>query len=181
MRFWLFVAGTFVLGTVIGGLVVYAWIPKTSMQTPQEAERLREGVVTVSNHTSSYTNDTLGFTLSYPKELSTKEYDEGGGALTIVFEGSGEQNGFQMFVVPYTGDTITETRIKQDLGGASIEEPVEIILPGNTKATMFWSTSPAIGRSREVWFIKNGYLFEVTTYAAKDTWLAGILNTLTFN
>jgi hypothetical protein len=38
-----------------------------------------------------------------------------------------------------------------------------------------------MGDTREVWFIKGGFLYEVTTYKQLDTWLAQILQTWQFN
>jgi hypothetical protein len=37
-----------------------------------------------------------------------------------------------------------------------------------------------MGDAREVWFIKSGYLFEVTTYKPLDSWLSQILQTWKF-
>lgn len=32
-----------------------------------------------------------------------------------------------------------------------------------------------MGDTRELWFIHNGYLYEVATYKTLDAWLAGIM------
>ena len=37
-----------------------------------------------------------------------------------------------------------------------------------------------MGDAREVWFIKNGFLYEVTTYKELDAWLASIMQTWKF-
>lgn len=45
---------------------------------------------------------------------------------------------------------------------------------------MFFSKNIALGDTREVWFIKNGYLYEVTTLKSLDAWLTQILQTWKF-
>jgi hypothetical protein len=42
---------------------------------------------------------------------------------------------------------------------------------------MFFSQNPVMGETREVWFIKDGYLYEVTTYRELDSWLSQIMAT----
>jgi hypothetical protein len=37
-----------------------------------------------------------------------------------------------------------------------------------------------MGDARELWFIRDGYLYEVTTYKPLDTWLADIMKTWQF-
>jgi hypothetical protein len=143
--------------------------------------QLREGTtVSVDADTNRYENKERGFTLEYPKALAVREFEEEGGGQTVVFQKPGEEIGFQIFIVPYAGTTITEERLKKDLKGASVTDYTNIVIGGNINAAMFWSESPIIGKSREVWFIRSGYLYEVTTYASQDSSLAGILSTLAF-
>lgn len=128
-----------------------------------------------------YTNTAHRFSLSYPKELQVKEFDEGGGAQTVVFQKPGTEAGFQIFIIPYTEEQISEERLEQDLQGGAMREPVEVTIGNGIRAVAFWSTSPIIGESREVWFIRDGYLYEFTTYATLDAWFASVMATLRFN
>jgi len=45
---------------------------------------------------------------------------------------------------------------------------------------MFFGKNLIMGDTQEVWFIKNGFLYEVTTYKELDQWLAGIMKTWKF-
>ena len=47
-------------------------------------------------------------------------------------------------------------------------------------ATAFFGANDVMGGTREVWFIKNGLLYEVTTYQVLDSWLAEIMKTWAF-
>lgn len=171
--------GTLVIGAALGGLAVAA-VMHPAGQTPS-VQKLREGSSMPADigH-AKYENPTLGFSLVYPIELVLQEFPAGGDATTIVFQDPKEEKGFQIYVFPYAGDQIKEDRIREDLAGAPMQNVTQIVLPGNIQAVHFESHAPIIGDSSEVWFLHNGYLYEVTTYRADDTWLASILSTLTF-
>jgi hypothetical protein len=126
-----------------------------------------------------YINDALGFSLHRPKDLIVTDAT-GARASTISFEEPGGGRWFQLFIVPYTGTTITDERLEEDLGGASVTDPTQIVLPGGIEATHFTSVEPELGTTTEVWFLHGGFLYEATTRAADDAWLASILSTWEF-
>lgn len=130
-----------------------------------------------------YTNPEPAFSLEYPKGLKASAFNEGDGGETILFQGE-EKTGFQIFISPYEGGEITKERILQDLPEAIIEEPLRVILnpeaENPTEALIFWSRDKAIGKTREVWFYYGDYLYEITTYAHLDEWLAKIMSSWRF-
>jgi len=135
-----------------------------------------------------YTNDKYGFSLEYPQDFFIETFDEGDGAETIVFQGrvsSGQDKiGFQVFISPIEeAGELTRERILEDVPYAVIDEAQEVLLgPKNDiRGLLFWSEDPDIGRTREVWFAHENYLYEITTYEHLDMWLAGILSTWEFN
>lgn len=126
-----------------------------------------------------YKSEAYKFSLFYPNSLSVKEYKESGGAQTITFSDDKEENSFQIFVLPFKESQVTEKRFKMDIPSGVIKEPVDVMID-NTRATAFFSTNAVMGDTREVWFIKNGFLYEVTTYKELDNWLAGIMQSWKF-
>jgi hypothetical protein len=184
--------GTLVIGIALGALGMLATYhpiqapTQTASQTNSDAsvpviDRLRSGSAEpVAKDTARYKNDYYGFAVSYPMELTQKEFPEGGDGMTVAFQKPNEEKGFQIFIIPYAEKQISQERIRADLAGAPMKNLKNIVLPGNIQAVHFESVAPLIGDSIEVWFIHNGYLFEVTTYRALDSWLAGILGTLVF-
>jgi hypothetical protein len=58
-------------------------------------------------------------------------------------------------------------------------DPTDIVVDG-AKGMEFLSYAPTMDDTREVWFIKNGYLYEVTTFKELDSWLAQIMQTWKF-
>lgn len=121
-----------------------------------------------------YRNEQYRFSLFYPESLAVHEYDEGGGARTITFENAVAVQGFQIFVVPYGGAQVTTAQFKKDAPTGVMKEPQNIELDG-ALATIFFSESPLLGETREVWVIHGGHLFEVTTTKQLDEWLGAIM------
>ena len=134
-----------------------------------------------------YTHPDIGFLLEYPKELEVRQFLESNDAETIVFQRSGDEErpleerlGFQIFITPFNaeGSAITRERVLQDLPDLTMEEVQEAILGDGTHALIFWTDDLVIGRTREVWFTDTGgWLYQITTYAHLDSWLAKILST----
>lgn len=173
--------GVFALGAFVGASLFFLFVPHGAPLAQEQPAPLRSGTSEADGTGQTrYANAHYGFSLSYPTELSVAEYPQGSDVLTVVFQKPDEQKGFQVFIIPYAETQISQQRIQADLKGAPMKDAKEVVLAGNIRAVHFSSVAPIIGESSEVWFIHDGYLFEVTSYAADDAWLASILTTLTF-
>jgi hypothetical protein len=126
-----------------------------------------------------YQSTMYHFSLLYPQELSVAETAEGGGASTVTFQNVQEVKGFQIFIVPYAEAQISDARFKEDEPSGVREQLTNIVLDGATGAA-FYSTDAALGETREVWFVRGGYLYEVTTLRPLDSWLSQIMQTWQF-
>jgi len=127
-----------------------------------------------------YENVAYHFSLDFPGDLTWHEYHENGGALTVTFHKEDDSNGgFQIYITPYTDTQVTAARFRLDEPSGVKLSPTAVVIDG-TPASMFFSTNAIMGDTREVWFIKNGFLYEVTTYKELDSWLAGIMQTWKF-
>jgi len=134
---------------------------------------------TTISGTREYRNGVRNFSLFYPEDLTYKEYQEGELAYTIVFEDKTKEKNFQIFFTPYLGETITNERLLKDVPSGDYTELVEVVLDDGTHAIVFFSNGP-LGKLREVWFIKDGFLYEVTTYEHLDVWLSDIMKSWKF-
>ncbi len=124
---------------------------------------------------TEYRNEHYRFALFYPNTLAVKEYDEGNGARTISFENSANvDQGFEIFVLPYGQRQVSAERFKMDEPSGAINQPTDVLID-NVRGTMFFGNNGVMGDTREVWFIRGGYLFEVATYKSLDLWLAQIM------
>lgn len=142
-----------------------------------------------------YVHPEIGFSFEYQEDLKVEIFKESNGGETIVFQKRGDtsdmlreqKTGFQIFVVPFEddGSRLTYERIKREIPGVAIEESLKVIIGEkagrSVEAILFWSKDGRIGRTREIWFVDKGYLFEVTTYEHLDSWLAQIMSTWSFS
>ena len=177
--------------TIIG-LCVYFYYNFTSSSidlpikkgvTSENTSTTTEDVISsdiLPDNTLEYRNTLHDFSLFYPDDLKVKEYDEGGSVQTVVIEDARGEKGFQIFIVPYSSQKITKERFKMDMPSGVMEEPTNIVIDSNIPATMFFGSNAILGKTREVWFVKDGYLYEITALAELDGWLADILVTLHF-
>jgi len=162
----LFLAGGFVLGKVSGLLSL-----ASAISAPSRTSSVR---------VKEYKNTRYGFSLVHPSDLAVSTFDEGGGATTITFQNIEKAEGFQIFSVPYGGtQAMSEERFRQDVPSGVCKSLTHVAVNGAT-GTAFYSTHTALGTTREVWIMHNGFLHEVTTLKPLDGWLDFIIPTLKF-
>lgn len=126
-----------------------------------------------------YHHDLARYSLFYPDYLEVKEAAETGGIFTTSFQNVERVAGFQIYVQPYTQQTITDERFHSDIP-SGIRKNVAKATIGGVEAVVFESSDPALGPTFEVWFIKYGYLYEVTTLLEHKASLLEVLKTLEF-
>src|SRR3989344_1127151 len=120
-----------------------------------------------------YRNSRYRISLFYPEDFLVSEFDEGKAAMTITFEDMRGTKGFQIFVLPYSEPQVTTERFRQDVPSGVREQLTDVQVDGATGAA-FYSENAVLGGTYEVWFVRRGYLYEVTTLKPLDTWLSGI-------
>jgi len=129
--------------------------------------------------TLEYKNTTRQFSILYPEDLSFKEYDEGGGTYTIVFEDEAGEKGFQIFFTPYSEPQVSPERFLLDVPSGVRKDVLNLEVDG-VLGTSFSSTNASLGETWEVWFIHDGYLFELTTLKPLENLLDEIVQTWKF-
>lgn len=177
-----------VIGIVFLGLAII--LAAVTLKTDRGIQ-----VESVPRTHETYVHENPDFLLDYPQELEVEEYVEEDGVKTVVFAHPGneaarevtDKSGFQIFITPYEDkNNLTRERILEDLPEAVIEEPLVVIVnPSAPEAERiegltFWSASPDIGRTKELWFVRDGFLYEITTYAHLDEWLGKIMDSWRF-
>jgi hypothetical protein len=126
-----------------------------------------------------YRNQQYHFSFYYPPNLKAHAFNEEGGAFTVAFQDPTANEGFEVYVTPYSATQITKARFKLDEPSGVMQEQADVRIDG-VRATMFYGNNAIMGDTREVWFIKGGLLYEVTTYKQLDAWLAEIMQTWKF-
>lgn len=134
---------------------------------------------TVPSGMREYRSVAYHFSLLYPQELTVAERQEGGGAITVTFQNVEKAEGFQIFIVPYKEAQVSAERFRKDVPSGVRESLTSVVVDGALGAA-FYSASPALGATREVWFVHKGFLYEVTTLKPLEAWFRDILQTWKF-
>jgi hypothetical protein len=61
-----------------------------------------------------------------------------------------------------------------------VRKDVTNVSVGGAKGIAFYGWDDRLHDTREVWFIHDGLLYEVSTFKSLDTWLAPIMQSWTF-
>jgi hypothetical protein len=84
-----------------------------------------------------------------------------------------------VFIVPYAAEAITEKRFKADVP-SGVRNDVEKTTLDGIEAVTFTSVDQFLGDTREVWFIKGGYLYEITTLKSEEEWFRPVIQSWRF-
>lgn len=130
--------------------------------------------------TGEYKSERYGFSISYSKELSVKELEDGG-AVTIVFENKDKSLGFQIFAVPYIGETVSRERFLLD-APSGVMEDIKNLEVNKLAAISFYGKDESLGDTYEIWIVNKdkGMLYEITAPRALEKWLSDIIETWLF-
>lgn len=132
------------------------------------AKKISEPVVPPDGYIK-YTNIRYSFSLYHSPEAKVTEHELGQGATIITIENEKKVRGMQVFVVPYWEKEITNERFKADVP-SGIRTNIEKTEVDGIEAVTFNSVDEGLGATREVWFIRGGYLYEVTTFQGVGDW-----------
>ncbi len=133
--------------------------------------------------TTPYTNGTYHFSLKLPDSFTAKEIpDAQGQGTSIVIQDSAGQ-GIQIAISPFEEDLhhLTAERIQQDVPDMTMTDVEPIQIGSDYSGVVFHSNNDAFGGdSREVWFVYQKNLYQVSTYARLDPLLRSIFSSWRF-
>ena len=173
---------------------------KLGSSTGNTNESLKPSEGASANLTEEYVSPDYGFSFKYPKGFNATELDDDSGDTVLVQKSAsdpradqrptpldqdltGQVSGFQVYITPFDeAEPLTGARILQDLPPSEVIDPKDVLI-GEGKAinaVIFLSTNPSFGKTREVWFIREGFLYQVTTYEGQDNLIGPILETFRF-
>ena len=144
---------------------------------------------TAQSESVVYENSLPPFTFHYPAGFAvTRMPGEAGDTLLVKSENLTTSDvvklsEFQIYISLYDDDisTFTLERIRQDIPDIIVEEPQEILITKDKSvhALMFFSPNGG-SRTREIWFVANGYLFQASGFEGTDAIMGEVLNTIEF-
>ena len=177
-RIHLIALGGVVLAGLLAGVLYFSGNSVGSLLGATSTPSAREKVKPPPGYVE-YVNERYTFSLWHPPDLQVQEYAEENGNYSVSFQNPETGYGFQVFISAYGGEEITRERFLIDVPSGKMEEPTDIYID-DAPATMFFSENGLLGETREVWFIKGEYLYEVVTYKELDAWLSQIMTTWRF-
>lgn len=132
-----------------------------------------------------YTNEQFRFSLTMPEGFSAREIpdEENEGGETAITLQDPEGNGIQIFITPFPEDlrVLSADDVRASIPDMRItdEQPVEI--GESHTGVAFKSDNEAFGgASREVWFVWQGNLYQISTYERLDKLLQSMFATWQF-
>jgi hypothetical protein len=138
---------------------------------------------------TTYTHPATGLTFKYLKDFDITVLKERAGEI-ILGENTEYGMAFQIFIQPFDeSGPITVDRIRHDLPDLPMEAVAETeLIHTGDPVLIFLSVDDSLGRIPEAWFVRNGYLFQLTMYAPPDddidplrvVWFRSFLQDLTF-
>jgi hypothetical protein len=143
--------------------------------------------VTFGGLSHTYQNPTYHFSINYPDGYTVSDVDDptaSGNTVLIQDNSTNGDGGIQIFISSYTDpDTnITPDFIAANAPDVTVNDPQEVHMSaGGGKGLAFESNNAAFGgASREVWFIYNGNLYQISTYLQYGNLLQTMMGTWKF-
>ncbi len=115
----------------------------------------------------SYTDSVYGFSFSYTPGHTVGRFEQGEGDVVLV-QSPDKSAGFQVYVVPFDeAGPLTAGRIAKDLPDMPMQNVQEISF-GPSKEESIQAVRFTSGQSREVWFIHEQVLYQISADISQD-------------
>lgn len=133
-------------------------------------------------YTESYIHPTNHFSFNYPKEFTVTSVPSDSIEIILV-QSTTTKVAVQITISPFQGEDIdiTPDIIKTEIPDMKIDNAQDLLVGPSRKGLAFVSDNPAFGgKSREVWFVFKGKLYQISTYYEFDEFLKGVFATWKF-
>jgi hypothetical protein len=124
-----------------------------------------------------YKSGRFGLSLFYPENYKVSKIRSSAITYNILFEDEAGGGGFEIFIVYYLEDRISQERFLMDIPSGIRRDEEKIYLDG-VEAVRFLSEDAELGVTREVWFIHRNYLFELVSVQVFDPWMDDIIKSI---
>lgn len=131
----------------------------------------------------TYTDPTYNFSFKYPTNFEVTSAPEQSDGVAIIVQDLVKKIGVQIIITKSDGPDIDLTAdiIHTKISDMRVDQSQEILIGKNRKGLAFMSDNKVFGgKSREVWFVYNGNLYQISTYMELDEFLKGLFATWQF-
>lgn len=137
----------------------------------------------VAGSERQFQHPRLGFILDLPDGFSAgkfEEEDSGAAGETTLVQGPDNAE-LQIYATAFDEEgPLTAERIHKDLPTLSIVAPQQVVLHGGMDALVFVSDNEALGKTQEVWFVHDSFLYQMTTRAPLIKTIAQVIGSMRF-
>ena len=117
-----------------------------------------------------YHNQQFNFSLQYPAGMTVSEDSGDGGSETIFFVDATSGKQFEIEAIPYAKVNLAGNAPAPDTSATASDQ-------GSTLANV----NVVVDDTVQVWFTKNGVMYEVIAFKDDEPWLLSLLQTWRFN
>ena len=177
-----------ILGALAGGAYYFCdnlLKPAVTQSANTGSGATAEAIAEIKSYqyTETHAQPAYNFSFKYPKEFMVSEVPDANGGDAILVQNTATNIGVQILVTPFEGQDInvTEAVIRGDIPDMQMSEAQEILIGDTRKGLAFVSDNESFGgKSREVWFVYGGNLYQISTYYELDGFLKGLFGTWEF-
>ena len=128
-----------------------------------------------------YSNENPPFSFRYPDDFSVSSFEDTDKSVVLV-QKSEDQAGLQIYISDFSDDKegLTPQRIQRDIPSIVMVNVQPVFFGGKETGLIFVSTRDN-EKVREMWFVYEGWLYQITTPLSFDEALEKIMNTWQFN
>lgn len=172
MRFKIILISALVVGAAAAAVFVYS--PENSGNPADIASRQTEvGEAAFM----TYIHPEYGFSFDFPADWGAESFaeDEGGEVVAV----QNAETGILIFIYPFNEPgPITKERVLKDVPDMKIQNEIQLKIGGAIDAFGFDCDEREIGPTKEVWFVRNGFLYQISAaegsgevfYKMAETW-----------
>ena len=129
----------------------------------------------------TYQNEKYGFSLELPKGAEVSKVEDGGengdGETILVSRGALDTYQMQIHITEFDEEiALSVERIKQDIPDIKMKDE-GVVEVGGVKGVAFIDTEQ---NTREIWFVRGGYLYQVTSEPVVDAAVGEVMQSWKF-
>ena len=152
------------IGVILSAMAIFAVASNSSQAEISDSPILDYLLHLQRGDYITYTDPIHGLSFDIPKDFVVSKFDDNGREVVLA-ESPRFKLGLQLVITPFDEEEpITADRIRQDLPSLVMEMPVEFWVDDATPAVRFTSEDPSLGETREIWFARDGNLYQFTLY-----------------
>ncbi len=144
-------------------------------------ESIATSTLRLTTDTKTYTDATHYFSFQYPKDFTIANVTDDVGE-SIVIRNVAQKVGFQVYIRAFDEalSAITPNRIEADIPNLKISSPQSVTVGQGIEGLAFISTDSSKVSLREVWFVRGGFLYQISAPIATEALLHDVLLTWKF-